>query len=60
MPEQNVTSKCDRCHGDMLEEEFVVGEQVKRISARQCLRCGRLEYRTVPALQDIGRNFKRL
>lgn len=40
--------KCERCKGDMLEEQLVVVGgivRIKGVSAWHCLQCGRLEYR---------------
>ena len=41
--------KCERCSGDMLEEELIVvggAVRVKDFSAWHCLDCGRIEYRS--------------
>lgn len=40
--------KCERCKGDMLEEQLVVVGgivRIKGVSAWHCLQCGRLEYK---------------
>lgn len=44
--------KCERCKGDMLEEELIVVGgivKIKDVSAWHCLQCGREEYRSRPA-----------
>ena len=44
--------KCERCKGDMFEEELIVVGgvvRVKDLSAWHCLNCGRIEYRSKAA-----------
>jgi YgiT-type zinc finger domain-containing protein len=41
--------KCERCNGNMLEEELIVVGgivRVKDVSAWHCVVCGRIEYRS--------------
>ncbi len=42
--------KCDRCGGEMLEEQLVVVGgvvRVKGVSAWHCWQCGRVEYKAM-------------